>query len=80
MFPLQRRYERNEAGAMAEVDCPRTIPWSVAEVAYAEYVRRFGDGQTLQRLAERGGFGDREMDMFYPGWRAALARVEGKAK
>jgi hypothetical protein len=52
------------------------IPWSVAERAYAAYLARFYGGradagaQTLERLAERGGFGPGEMDMLAPGWRA----------
>lgn len=33
------------------------VPWSVAEKAYAVYSRRYGNGQSLERLAERGGFG-----------------------
>lgn len=46
-----------------------TIPWAVAEIAYREYVERFGSSQTLERLAERGGFSEGEMDMLYPDWR-----------
>lgn len=34
-----------------------TVPWEVAEEAYKEYVRRYGRCQTLERIAERGGFG-----------------------
>ena len=45
------------------------IPWKVAERAYAEYSRRFGTYQSLERLAERGGFSEFEMDVFYPSWR-----------
>ena len=33
------------------------IPWWLAEVAYEEYARRYGDQQTIERIAERGGFG-----------------------
>lgn len=54
----------------------RTIPWSIAEVAYREYVRRFGDSQTLERIAERGGFYISELDMLYPGWREALEKTK----
>lgn len=48
---------------------PGTVPWGVAELAYAAYVARFGRSQSLERLAERGGFGHGEMDLFAPGWR-----------
>jgi hypothetical protein len=40
------------------------IPWSVAEVAYAEYARRFGGYhgyQMIERIAGRGGFGRDEL-------------------
>jgi hypothetical protein len=47
----------------------RTIPWHIAEKAYADYSRKFGTDQTLKHLGERGGFGNGEMDMFLPGWR-----------
>ncbi|WP_223644330.1 hypothetical protein [Corallococcus sp. EGB] len=51
---------------------PRTIPWSLAERAYAEYSRRFGTSQSLDVLASRGGFSIYEMDLFVPGWRREL--------
>jgi hypothetical protein len=38
-----------------------SIPWSVAEVAYTAYVRRYGRSQSLDRLAARGGFGHSEL-------------------
>lgn len=47
----------------------KSIPWSIAEKAYADYSRRFGKNQSLERLAERGGFGAEEMDDHYPPWR-----------
>lgn len=69
---------------------PRSIPWSVAEKAYAVYSARFGTYQSLERLAERGGFGWSEMDEFYPQWRsetdeiaslrARVAELETRAK
>lgn len=52
-----------------------TIPWSVAQVAYAEYARQFGTSQSLERLAERGGFGVGEMDMFHPKWREEVHEI-----
>lgn len=38
-----------------------TIPWWLAEVAYAEYAKRYGTRQSLERLNERGGFGREEL-------------------
>lgn len=37
----------------------RAIPWGLAEILYPAY----GSGQTLERLAERGGFGRSELGM-----------------
>jgi len=48
---------------------PLSIPWEIAELAYSVYLGdHYGSG-TLERMAERGGFGPGEMDMFLPGWR-----------
>ncbi len=33
------------------------IPWWLAEVAYAYYAKLYTTEQSLERLAERGGFG-----------------------
>lgn len=60
-FPIQ-----SERGAKPH---PLRIPWSVAELAYSVYASRYGRGQSLERLAERGGFGPGEMDEFVPDWR-----------
>ena len=38
-----------------------TIPWWLARVAYTRYVSLYGQGQSLERLAERGGFGRQEL-------------------
>lgn len=48
---------------------PLRIPWSVAELAYSVYSGRYGSGQSLERLAERGGFHASEMDEYVPDWR-----------
>lgn len=48
---------------------PTACSWEDAERAYAAYRRTYGSGgQSLERLAERGGFGRSEMDVFAPGW------------
>jgi hypothetical protein len=68
MFPVILSYSERNARL------PETIPWSTAERAYAAYSVRFGTTQSLERLAERGGFGPRELDMFVPGW---LSEIRG---
>jgi hypothetical protein len=41
------------------------IPWSLAEALYAGYSQRYGTQQSLERLAERGGFGWGEIAIFW---------------
>jgi len=62
MFPIMREYGNTMA-------YPREIPWSLAELAYSMYVQHGGSGQTLKRVAERGGFYPSEKDKFLPNWR-----------
>lgn len=38
-----------------------SIPWWLAEEAYAYYAQQFGKQQSLQHLADRGGFGVKEL-------------------
>lgn len=52
------------------------VPWSVAEKAYAVYSARYGRDQSLERMAQRGGFGNSEMDMFHPTWREEVDEIE----
>lgn len=40
---------------------PISIPWSYAEEAYKEYSAQYGTRQSLERLAERCGFGVSEI-------------------
>jgi hypothetical protein len=63
-FPLQRPLSSSDTKPG-----PRMIPWEIAERAYAEYAKRYGTSQSLERLAERGGFDVGEMDMLLPSWR-----------
>jgi hypothetical protein len=45
------------------------IPWGVAQRAYETYAARYGTSQSLDQLAQRGGWSPGEMDAFLPGWR-----------
>ena len=67
-FPLLYSGQRPEGA-------PQWIPWWVAATAYEDYAARYGRSQSLQRLAERGGFAPEEMDVHLPGWRV-LAGLE----
>ena len=42
--------------------------WPIAEQAYLHYVKLFGKAQSLERLAERGGFTVKELDGLLGGW------------
>jgi hypothetical protein len=42
--------------------------------AYAIYSAIYGTGQSAARLAERGGFGEYELDTFYPEWRNHIVK------
>lgn len=59
-FPIQQEHVREESGYM-ERRPSTTIPWWLAEIAYKEYVKQNGNRQSLERLAERGGFGRHEL-------------------
>lgn len=66
-FPVM--YERNSTPG------PTTIPWTMADRAYSIYSARYGKEQSLERIAERGGFGAGELDEFIPGWREELSEL-----
>ncbi len=51
------------------------IPWSLHLEAYDDYAKKYGTSQTAERLAERGGFGARELDEHIPGWRDKVSTI-----
>lgn len=68
MFPIKR-----QRGAKPH---PTKIPWEIADLAYSVYSAWCGDGQSLERLAELGGFGPAEMDEYLPDWRERCSSVQ----
>ena len=60
-FPIQGNYFDKTTQTR---NWPCSIPWWLAEEAYKYYSSKFGNTQTLERLAERGGFGRKELLMF----------------
>lgn len=52
------------------------FPWYIAEKAYAKYVELYGRGQSLETLAQRGGFYQQELDALTPGWRNEVSELE----
>ena len=61
-FPIQGDLYRNTGRLTYKKPC--TIPWWLAEIAYEYYSSLYGKGQSLERLAERGGFGRTELVRF----------------
>lgn len=60
MFPIQ-----SERGAKPH---PTSIPWHIADLAYSIYSAKYGKEQSLERMAQRGGFSPSEMDNLLPDW------------
>lgn len=71
-FPIQSEYGYGPH--------PITVPWCVAEKAFAVYRDRYGTNQSIERIAERGGFGPSEMDKFYPTWKEEVSALAAKDK
>lgn len=72
MFPIQE--EDRVAGARRR----GWITWAEAEEVYRDYALMYGTSQSLERLAERGGFGRAELDIIRQEAREHRARY-GKA-
>lgn len=54
-----------------------TVSWEAAQRAYDHYVKLYGHGQSMRRLAERGGFGVKEFVELWYG-RKDMASIEAK--
>lgn len=47
-----------------------TIEWDCHYRAWTNYARKYGISQSAERIAERGGFGEEELDKFFgENWR-----------
>ena len=59
LFPIQGGYNWNRDQTSRPIVRygPCSVPWWLAEEAYKVYVSKFGNAQSLERIAERGGFG-----------------------
>jgi len=68
--PAQTRAQGERSGPS-----PRWIPWSVAEKAYSVYAARYGRDQSLERIADRGGFYAEELDELHPSWRDEASEI-----
>lgn len=46
-----------------------SITWEAHLKAYDSYAKKYGRDQSPERISTRGGFGEKELDIFYPEWR-----------
>lgn len=58
-FPLMWPHRREEIATYERLGCPRSVPWDIVE-PHEEQAQK-NHGQTLQRLAERGGLSPAEL-------------------
>lgn len=65
-FPIQASRIEHRDGRIESIPAT-SVPWSEAEIAYETYAQLFGTQQSLERLAERGGFGRGEFTIFRAG-------------
>jgi hypothetical protein len=56
------------------------IPWDLFIEAYESYAARFGQRQSPERIAERGGFYTSELDRFLPNWRERIKNYKENEK
>jgi len=66
-FPVQAGTPYRDEERRMVYPKPSTIPWWLAEIAYEEYSRVYGKTQSIERLAERGGFCREELVRFIRG-------------
>lgn len=69
VFPIQDDYRQRRWGSQ-HVHGPRSIPWERAAQAYVAYSTMYGTLQSLERMAERGGFGWYEFLSLHIAWQA----------
>jgi len=62
-FPIQAEMSHRNNEGIFIYPKKSSIPWWLAEEAYSFYSSKYGTGQSLERLAERGGFGRIELLM-----------------
>jgi hypothetical protein len=68
---VRSRYQEFPLQTTRGLTGPTSVPWAVAEKAWAAYSAQYGRQQSVERLAQRGGFSWGEMDELFPGWRDA---------
>ena len=69
---IDRPEFRRTFPVMREMDGMRghyCVPWIIGAQAWGVYAQSQGCDQSAARIAERGGFGECEMDVLRPGWR-----------
>ena len=72
-FPLQRSLSPK---AREAEDQRASVPWIIGQMAWDRYAAQYGKDQSVERIAERHGFSNGEMDKFLPGWREMADRID----
>lgn len=62
-FPIQAGHGHRDPEGRMIYPKASSIPWWLAEEAYKFYAKCYGTNQSLERMAERGGFGRPELLM-----------------
>lgn len=62
-FPIQAGSSYRDSKGRKVYPVVSHVPWWLAEEAYRYYSACYGTQQSLERLAERGGFGRKELLM-----------------
>jgi len=79
-FPVKGSYDKSVFKNLKECTCS----WEDAERAYENYSKLYGEQESLEQIAQRGGFSRVEMDFYAPGWahkpRSLLAQRPPKPK
>jgi len=65
-----------ETPRMFPIQCGSPIPWAEAERAYRQYAKLHGTDQSMERLAQRGGFGVQEFSCLWLGHDPGRCQVE----
>lgn len=50
------------------------IDWYAHLQAWKGYAKEFGAGQSAEKIHERGGFGEEELNEYFPDWRKYIVR------
>lgn len=68
-FLSKKEIEELNRPTVCQVGNNTRITWAAHLRAYGVYSSIYGSSQSAERLAQRGGFGEAELNVLYPEWR-----------